>query len=78
MKKLILSLSILVMSSSVSYAGMRCSKDYWGNVTCTGTGQDSGYSSTTTEDYWGNQTTRDNRGNTTTCSRDYWGNVTCN
>lgn len=77
MKKLFLISSIVLFSFSAS-AGLRCSKDYWGNITCTGTGKDSGYSSTTTEDYWGNQTTRDNRGNTTTCSKDYWGNVTCN
>lgn len=76
MKTLILAAAVVAFSVSAN-AGVRCSKDYFGNVTCYGTGQDSGYSSRTTEDYFGNTTTRDNRGNTVRCRKDYFGNVTC-
>jgi len=76
MKKLLLILAFASLASTAS-AGMRCTTDYWGNVKCTGTGQDSGYSTNTTKDYWGNETTTDNRGNRMTCRKDYWGNTTC-
>ena len=76
MKSIITVLAVSLFAFSAN-AGVRCSKDYFGNVTCYGTGQDSGYSSRTTEDYFGNTTTRDNRGNTVRCRKDYFGNVTC-
>ena len=76
--KILVSALILIFISSLSNAGQRCSKDYFGNVNCVGTGSDSGYSSRTNKDYFGNTTTRDNRGNTTRCSKDYFGNLNCN
>ena len=78
MKKTVLLVAFSMMFVSQAFAGLNCSTDYFGNTTCYGTGEDSGYSSTTSEDYFGNTTTRDNSGNTTTCSTDYFGNVTCN
>jgi len=76
MKSIITILAVSFFAFSAN-AGMRCTKDAWGNVTCYGTGNDAGYSSRTTEDAWGNTTTYDNEGNTTRCSKDAWGNVTC-
>ena len=66
---------------SKSEAGMTCKYDYWGNYVCTGTGQDSGYSSTTKTDYWGNDVTNYNSGSSSgsfSCKYDYWGNYVCN
>ena len=70
----ILAVTLLTFSAN---AGVRCSKDYFGNLTCYGTGSDTGYRSSTTKDHFGNTTTRDNQGNTTRCSKDYFGNITC-
>ena len=70
----ILTVTLLTFSAN---AGVRCSKDYFGNLTCYGTGSDTGYRSSTTKDHFGNTTTRDNQGNTTRCSKDYFGNITC-
>ena len=59
-------------------AGVRCSTDYFGNQTCYGTGNDSGYRSQGSTDYFGNQTWTDNKGNRTRCTTDYFGNTNCN
>ena len=77
MKKLIV-LIVIALGASTAYAGMTCRTDYFGNVTCTGTGTDSGWSTRGTQDYFGNETWNDNRGNTQRCSTDYFGNYTCN
>ena len=75
--KILISTILIIFVSYSSYAGQRCSKDYFGNVNCYGTGSDSGYNSRTTTDYFGNTTTTDNRGNTMRCSKDYFGNLNC-
>jgi hypothetical protein len=77
MRVLFMSMSLILFASAAN-AGMRCSTDYWGNQTCYGTGQDSGYQQRRSTDYFGNDTYRDNRGNTMRCSTDYFGNYTCN
>ena len=64
--------------NTLAEAGMRCSTDYFGNTTCTGTGSSSGYNTRSSTDYFGNTTIRDNYGNSMRCSRDYFGNVNCN
>jgi len=74
--KILIILSLLAFSSA--YAGVRCTTDYFGNQTCTGTGSDYGYRSTEKKDYFGNSTFKDNKGNRTTCKKDYFGNMTCN
>lgn len=76
MKKLFL-LSALIAFALPANAGVQCSTDAWGNTTCYGTNNDSGYSSRSSTDAWGNTTTTDNRGNTMRCSTDAWGNTTC-
>ena len=76
MNKLLI-IAILAFSTTVS-AGIRCTTDYYGNQTCTGTGDNYGYKSQGTTDYYGNQNWTDNQGNRTTCSTDYYGNYTCN
>jgi uncharacterized protein YraI len=76
MRLLFVALSFIVVSSGAN-AGLRCSTDYFGNQTCYGTGQDSGYTQRRSTDYFGNDTYRDNRGNTTRCSTDYFGNYNC-
>ena len=77
-KKILLASSLIILFASNAFAGMSCKYDYWGNYNCTGTGNDSGYSSTTTTDYWGNDNTTDSYGNSYSCSYDYWGNYNCN
>ena len=78
MKSILFAISAILFWSTSASAGMSCTTDYFGNVVCNGTGQDSGYSSTTTTDYFGNDVTTDNQGNRQTCSTDYFGNYVCN
>lgn len=59
-------------------AGISCSKDYFGNTTCVGTGEDSGYFGHGETDYFGNDRYEDNRGNQVDCQTDYFGNYSCN
>ena len=77
MKKLLAFILVFAFAGTVQ-AGVRCTTDAWGNTTCYGTGDNSGYSSRTTTDAWGNTNTTDNRGNRVRCTTDAWGNVTCN
>jgi hypothetical protein len=59
-------------------AGQSCSKDFFGNINCVGTGQDRGYRSTIGKrDFFGNTRIQDNRGNSQTCSKDFFGNINC-
>ena len=60
-----------------SEAGKTCSTDAYENTRCYGTGDDSGYNSTTTQDAYGNTRTYDSQGNTETCSTDAYGNTRC-
>lgn len=77
MKKIVLALALVSMAYP-ALAGVRCSTDYLGRQVCTGTGSDSGWSSTRDTDYLGRERWRDNSGNTTTCSTDYLGRYVCN
>ena len=74
MKILLLTITLVATSA---YAGQRCTKDYLGNYTCVGTGQDYGYRKTERKDYLGNSTWTDNKGNRMTCRTDYLGNYVC-
>ena len=78
MKSILLASALVMVVIAGAQAGQTCRTDYLGNVVCTGTGNDFGYSSTTRTDYLGNQTTTDNRGNSQTCRTDYLGNYVCN
>jgi hypothetical protein len=71
-------LLLLLVFSAASFAGQKCTKDYFGNYTCYGTGQDYGYRSSEQKDYFGNSTWTDNKGNRTKCTYDYLGNYSCN
>ena len=53
MKKLILTTIIGGLSLS-AFTGTSCSMDFYGNYNCFGTGQDSGYNSSTKRDFYGN------------------------
>ena len=77
MKKFTITAIITGLSLS-AMSGTSCSTDYFGNINCTGTGQDTGYSSTTRTDYFGNGHYSDNRGNNVTCTKDYFGTIHCN
>jgi len=77
MKQLIM-IAVLAFTITTVSAGLRCTTDYYGNQTCTGTGDNYGYKSQGSTDYYGNQTWSDNQGNRSTCRTDYYGNVTCN
>jgi len=77
MKKLILTTIIGGLSLS-AFTGTSCSMDFYGNYNCFGTGQDSGYNSSTKRDFYGNDNYSDNYGNQISCSTDFYGNYNCN
>ena len=77
MKKIMLGIFLLFSLITNTSAGLNCSTDSWGNTTCYGTGEDSGYSLNSSTDSWGNTTIYDNQGSTTNCSTDSWGNTSC-
>ena len=78
MYKVILGIVIGFTAISTANAGQTCRTDILGNLVCTGTGNDWGYSSTTRRDILGNDVTTDNRGNSQTCRTDILGNYVCN
>jgi hypothetical protein len=69
----LLMMSFIMFLSSGSYAQTKCTTDYFGNTTCTGSDGTTMRGST---DYFGNETWRDNRGNTVRGTTDYFGNKT--
>ena len=77
MKKIIVSTLLYLISASL-FAGMTCREDYFGNTTCTGTGNDAGYDYNIRKDYFDNHHYYDNKGNTMTCRTDFFGNYNCN
>ena len=78
MKKVTLIFASILLWAAPASAGLNCHTDFFGNYVCTGTGQDSGYNSTTTTDFFGNDVTTDNRGNRQSCHTDFFGNYVCN
>jgi hypothetical protein len=73
MKKL--TLIMMVMFISTSFASSRCSEDYFGNFNCS---YSDGSSSRTSTDYFGNDNTSFSDGSRMSCSTDYFGNYNCN
>tara|TARA_X000000950_G_scaffold140038_1_gene173754 strand:+ start:244 stop:510 length:267 start_codon:yes stop_codon:yes gene_type:complete len=88
MKKLSLILGVITVCAfsqiifpSNSEAGVSCKYDYFGNYVCRGTGNNTGFNSSTRKDYFGNDVTNWNSGTsrgTVTCKYDYFGNYVCN
>ena len=77
MKKLLITM-ILGLTSLSSFAGYSCHTDAFGIYRCSGTGNDSGYSSNTYRDAFGNDRYSDNSGNRLSCYTDAFGNYRCN
>ena len=75
--------SLQMLIPNKSEAGMNCRTDFFGNLQCTGTGNDTGFNSTTRTDFFGNQNTT-YRNNSTgqsgsfSCRTDFFGNYVCN
>lgn len=75
-KGILLLIAMVVLWSFLpAEAGMTCTKDYFGNTTCT---TDSGQQWQGSRDYFGSDNWRSNDGRTMQCSTDYWGNYICN
>lgn len=87
LKILITAISIFVGTQIIfannSEAGMSCKYDWLGNYVCTGTGNDTGFNSTTKKDWLGNDVTNYNnystgQSGTYSCRYDWLGNYVCN
>lgn len=68
---------ILIQIYTPVCAGISCNTDMFGNLTCVGTGEDSGYQAHGETDMFGNHRYEDNQGNVLDCSSDMFGNTNC-
>ena len=74
-------ISLQMIIPNESEAGVSCKYDFFGNYVCSGTGNDSGFNSTTRKDFFGNDVTNWNNGSsrgTVSCKYDFFGNYVCN
>ena len=73
--------SLQMIVPNKSEAGVSCNYDFLGNYVCRGTGNNSGFNSSTRKDFLGNDVTNWNSGSsrgTVTCRHDFLGNYVCN